>query len=1147
MALSLAEQSVIRAFVAVNGDAPSQTELDSALADNASFSTYVATLVEGNTQSNTDFVTSLYTNLLGRAPDAEGLDFWDTMAGTLGKALTVEYFQYAAVVNGEDFAQEADDALANLEGKTDEWGTGTGPEPTETTMLTEGRDVVAGTDVNDIIVALVGQNDLGAVSNALSTGDYIDGGAGRDKIEASMISDNEVDGADADLAPRPITKSVEEVYIEALENVTLDATRMENVEQYWSLFSRSDLTINNVSLQGSNLNITKDVTFGLRDTQFDTNFAATFDSQSLLAAPEQSANSALQIRIADVSTQTPATPLANVSVTLGFELDGVEFTVENVVSTDGTYQGLVDAIDTALEAQGLSNLQVALSTPYTTVTVAGNTVSLPFTAQEILITDPEGKSFGEVDFTQAAIESVPGGFLVAGNADPVDPSVTSNLIESNILLDNAGRGSTAGNVVIGGESNSDIGVERFNVIVDRGSKIASLVQSAGNSNELAEIYISSIDADGDLYIGAVDSDLTVINASEFDGANLSIGQGTAVSDLVSFNSTGANANVIFVADYDGNNRASEAQAFTINTSAGNDTITADLTGTSTSGSTTASLTVNSSAGDNTVTLTSTDAEVNVATVVLGAGNDTVTGGATHLTAQTGGGNDTIYAENTGGKAIAALAAGTYGGVANAATGVITEAQLLDGRTVTVTVAMPEETTALAAEAVAFTNGYELSFTFESANVLSTEVEFYQAIAAAVNADSTLNKLVTASVDSNGTLYFNYKVDGSTVNSEELVQVSVSDDYAAAGDIPADLLTAVQAANNDSSITNANVLTGYDAVTASTVATTGTSGSIAFDVTTLQDDENVTFTIDGQSATLVAGTDFTVAVDLETDLAGLTVTVGAITYVISSTGANNITLTEVSGGDGSALTFTATSIIDETLGAAVAGVNTSGTIGSNGSDSTTAGDNSVNGGTGDDVIVLSSNDAETDTVVFDASNIGNDTIVHFEDGATGDTLDFTAFLDTLVSASSSTESQVRVATTLVTDLTNIVTNSVVVEDFDQVQTAYGTGDVTFSTLTSAQLLAALNGTAAGGNAATFQHDATANLVGNSGKAILLIQNDDDGDGAVDAGDNFGEYLVAEVTFTDDGATDNVQTLFTAANIIGTIDLGEVATFNVANFA
>src|SRR5690606_17613383 len=87
----------------------------------------------------------------------------------------------------------------------------------------------------------------------------------------------------------------------------------------------------------------------------------------------------------------------------------------------------------------------------------------------------------------------------------------------------------------------------------------------------------------------------------------------------------------------------------------------------------------------------------------------------------------------------------------------------------------------------------------------------------------------------------------------------------------------------------------------------------------------------------------------------------------------------------------------------------------GTNSTTSGQNVVNGGLGDDVIVLSSNEFTSDTIEFDAGGFGNDTIVHFPAGTGNgsDKLDFTDWLDNVVSASGSVASQIRIDTTLVT--------------------------------------------------------------------------------------------------------------------------------------
>lgn len=67
-------------------------------------------------------------------------------------------------------------------------------------MLTSYRDVMTAeetTDGDDTFIGWAGQNASGdgAVSNAFSTGDFIDGGAGTDKIEATLIPDIKVGGA----------------------------------------------------------------------------------------------------------------------------------------------------------------------------------------------------------------------------------------------------------------------------------------------------------------------------------------------------------------------------------------------------------------------------------------------------------------------------------------------------------------------------------------------------------------------------------------------------------------------------------------------------------------------------------------------------------------------------------------------------------------------------------------------------------------------------------------------------------------------------------------------------------------------------------------------------------------------------------------
>lgn len=834
-----------------------------------------------------------------------------------------------------------------------------------------------------------------------------------------MINDNEVDGFGFGQAPRPITTNIEEVYIEALEYVVLDATRMENVEQYWANFGRGHMTFDNVSLQGDNLSITKDVTFGIRDTQFDTNFTAKFDSQSLIREATSQVNSSLLVRIADVSTETPSTPLANVDLNLSFDLGGETVTLENVQSTDGTYPGLALALRNALEEAGYDDVNVNLSTPYDTVTVAGNTVTLPFTAQEILLTDPAGNAFSNVNFTQAAIEPVADGFLVAGNAQPQDPSSTSSLIESNLVLDNAGRGSIAGDVVIGGGSNSDLGVEQFNVRVNRSSEIESLTTT---NDKLQNIVISSIGAAGSLYIGKTQADLAEIDANDFEGAELSLGEvvntsnggtvGEAIEDLTLLNASSTSADVTFNGVNDGGTVA------VLNTGAGDDTITLNQTGESSpSDASQTRSTINAGNGDNTVTVSGE----NTSTIITGTGADTITGNAVSITVESGAGNDVIYAENTGTAAESQLDAGVFNTVASTQVSnnsTFNNVQLLAGRQVQVTLALPEDAVAVDA----FANGLEVIAEVEASDGdLTTERDLYEAVANAINNDSVLSKLATASVDSAGNLSVDYLIDGNAgvTVSDSVVQIEVLGTWA-------DLTTAqqnnyveaLQAEYGDSDIDAADVEIGYNAAA--------------------------------------------VTVTADTDVAG--------------------------------------------------------------TDATSTGVNTINAGAGDDVVVLSSNDSTIDTVEFDAGNFGNDTIVHFQDGPLGDVLDFSDWLNNVVSESGSAESEQRVATSFDGTTLTTVENSVTVADFTGIA---GLSGETFAEMSDADVLSALNANFTAGTA-------DVDLVGDIQKSILMIQNDD-GDG------NLGEYKVYEVSYdTDEGE-------YVSASLAGSVDFGSEQSFELANFA
>jgi len=199
-----------------------------------------------------------------------------------------------------------------------------------------------------------------------------------------------------------------------------------------------------------------------------------------------------------------------------------------------------------------------------------------------------------------------------------------------------------------------------------------------------------------------------------------------------------------------------------------------------------------------------------------------------------------------------------------------------------------------------------------------------------------------------------------------------------------------------------------------------------------------------------------------------------------------------------------------------------TNGSNiGADSVASSDNTVDLGTGDDVLVLGTGTgSDTDTVVFTGSAIGNNTIVNF--ALAEDVLDFTSYLTNVTSASGSSESEVAIATTSTVEAAAAIdltaSEVAIVNDFA------ANGSETWANMTASAIDDALTAGVAGngdiyGNIDDAATTTTANIVGTTQTSILMVQNDADD----------GEYKVFEVTET---IADNSY----AVTLLGTVDFG-----------
>lgn len=567
--------------------------------------------------------------------------------------------------------------------------------------LSGAQDYVVGTPGDDIINAY--EFDT---FGTLQSGDFVDGGAGRDLLYADMVNDN--------TAVTPITKNVETLAFRAQTTgsgsgdnntsnanvIIVDAQRIDGELRYENNNSRADLVIEDVRIAPSQ--ITKDITIAMVETDpGNVDFGVYFDQHSLRAS--SSASATLELRVLDqfgVQTDPTKPLLDNPYDGVGFTYSGVGVqlrspahdlrTAENYTDFLTILQALLAAEPHTNGATGKPVVTAALG-PTFTVT-ASNGVEVTGTSI-ILTASGSGVSFA------------PGTWIASGGV-PADSSVytgqivasgvSNDLITSTIVLDDVGRGSNGGDLVVGGlsvgETSASKGVEKFDITVERTSRLQQIESTngtlkevvfknglstgditvngdsntgmaGGNGNNVLPGATGHGDAwgfndvrliDGSLMTGKVNFTALVSQASfakyvlttdtqgDPAGDNTSTpGQTTQRADFIY--SGGSNADTIRV-EVDASTATSHSSviagredfSFKVNGNAGNDSIhfrLADPTNVGTVGQWYAQQHAFTS---------------NNVTIDAGTGDDTVrTPGAGDMNIWTGDGADTVYADNSG--------------------------------------------------------------------------------------------------------------------------------------------------------------------------------------------------------------------------------------------------------------------------------------------------------------------------------------------------------------------------------------------------------------------------------------------------------------------------------------------------------------------
>lgn len=363
--------------------------------------------------------------------------------------------------------------------------------------MTLGQDYLSGTPGNDTILARIFNN-----SNTWQSGDKTDGGAGADRIEADM-------GTSAVFAVTPETTSVETIAVRAQahqvdsgdnnvagpQRVKIDAERINGAQRFESNNSRADLIFEDVRILPSQ--ITKDITVAFVESDpGHVDYALYFDQYSL--RNQVSNTSSINLQIMDtVAAAAGKAPLLNSNYgafTFTVKVGGAEREVtlaSDAIQNAQTYVEMAAAFQAALDAEfGPGAATATVGDNFTVVDPASR---IAVTGQNIVLTTNTAATFDTTPVTS--------GWRASGTAPPLSnfytnfftgSTASASLVTSTVILDDVGRGSTGGDLVIGGLStgatSTSLGVQRFEIEVQDNSKLESINST---NNTLREVTIKN--------------------------------------------------------------------------------------------------------------------------------------------------------------------------------------------------------------------------------------------------------------------------------------------------------------------------------------------------------------------------------------------------------------------------------------------------------------------------------------------------------------------------------------------------------------------------------------------------------------------------------------------------------------------------------
>lgn len=445
--------------------------------------------------SRGDVVYQIFTNLAAKNP-ADPM--WGATSTLLANKVAVAKYVTEVQLNGSTDVSVLQGVLAGVTATSDVSTPAkieaiiAGSGPVVNGNLTVGIDRIMGNVEGQTYKAPIVQNQNGAVTNTLESGDVIAAVGTGNKLVVDLALTTS-GGIPVGPAISAATNNIQVVELRAQTVNTdilggvhpnlshIDAENFNGVQQWWTVNSRSDIQIEDVRTRP------EDTTIGMRNTDPEVGFRVYFDPEQL-TNNARAEDSALTLKLDDI---TKPGDLTDVPVdAVSFKLDGVLYSLKSTaIGAAKTHPELVAALQAAIAAQpALAGL---------TVTLNANTT--------ITIEDPAGKVFekGAWGFIDGV---VPADGNIVFQQTVGNPSLVDEPITTNVVLDNVGRTSVGGGLDIG--SLGEGGVEQFNVSVDRSSWLTEMESTShlgdvvyAEEQHLEIVNFKSIGAKGDLTVG----------------------------------------------------------------------------------------------------------------------------------------------------------------------------------------------------------------------------------------------------------------------------------------------------------------------------------------------------------------------------------------------------------------------------------------------------------------------------------------------------------------------------------------------------------------------------------------------------------------------------------------------------------------------